>query len=127
MPYISTTRQEPEVVKTVLPGRDALSQELARPTWQAVRRRRPVPSAPSAPELRPAMEMPARILRVAAYARLSTALESQESSLDNQISHYSSLISDEPGWELVGMVNWPRRSLPAVCKKISMKISSRGT
>ena len=40
---------------------------------------------------------------MAAYARVSTALESQESSLDNQISHYSSLISSEANWTLAGI------------------------
>ena len=86
MPYISPAPREPITptpletdapAKTVLPGRDPLSQELARPTWRAVRRRRTVPPTSSVPTVKPAVEQPTRILRVAAYARVSTGLESQ--------------------------------------------------
>ena len=40
-------------------------------------------------------------LRVAAYCRVSTNHEEQESSLEAQISYYSNLISNHPGWKLV--------------------------
>ena len=40
-------------------------------------------------------------LRVAAYCRVSTNHEEQESSLEAQISYYSNLISSHPGWKLV--------------------------
>lgn len=39
--------------------------------------------------------------RVAAYARVSTEFEEQESSYDVQIKHYTEYISSNPEWELV--------------------------
>ena len=42
-----------------------------------------------------------RELKVAAYCRVSTNHEEQESSLEAQISYYSNLISNNPGWKLV--------------------------
>ena len=41
------------------------------------------------------------VLRVAAYCRVSTALEEQESSYASQIRSYTELISQYEGWELV--------------------------
>ena len=41
------------------------------------------------------------VLRVAAYCRVSTALEEQESSYASQIRSYTELISQHEGWELV--------------------------
>lgn len=40
-------------------------------------------------------------LRVAAYARVSTEFEEQESSYDVQVEHYTSYIKSNPEWELV--------------------------
>lgn len=40
-------------------------------------------------------------LRVAAYCRVSTNHEEQESSLETQISYYGRLIANHEGWELV--------------------------
>ncbi len=40
-------------------------------------------------------------LRVAAYCRVSTNHEEQESSLETQISYYGKLIAEHGGWELV--------------------------
>ncbi len=40
-------------------------------------------------------------LRVAAYCRVSTNHEEQESSLEAQISYYGKLIAEHGGWELV--------------------------
>ena len=42
-------------------------------------------------------------LRVAAYCRVSTEMESQEGSYETQISHYTQLILAEPEWELAGV------------------------
>ncbi len=41
--------------------------------------------------------------RVAAYARVSTALEEQESSFESQVQHYTGYIQDNPAWELAGV------------------------
>ena len=40
-------------------------------------------------------------LRVAAYCRVSTNHEEQESSLETQISYYEKLITEHEGWRLV--------------------------
>ena len=40
-------------------------------------------------------------LRVAAYCRVSTNHEQQESSLETQISYYGKLIAEREGWQLV--------------------------
>lgn len=40
-------------------------------------------------------------LRVAAYCRISTNHEEQESSLETQISYYGKLIAGHEDWELV--------------------------
>lgn len=40
-------------------------------------------------------------LRVAAYCRVSTNHEQQESSLETQISYYGKLIAEHDGWQLV--------------------------
>ncbi len=44
-----------------------------------------------------------RRLRVAAYCRVSTATEQQESSIDNQYEHYASYIASRPDWVLAGI------------------------
>jgi DNA invertase Pin-like site-specific DNA recombinase len=41
------------------------------------------------------------ILRVAAYARVSTDHEDQQSSLEAQTEYYKKLISERPGWQFV--------------------------
>ena len=40
-------------------------------------------------------------LKVAAYCRVSTTYDEQQSSLENQMAYYSRYISDKPGWRLV--------------------------
>lgn len=40
-------------------------------------------------------------LRVAAYCRVSTNHEEQESSLETQVSYYGKLISENKDWQLV--------------------------
>ena len=44
-----------------------------------------------------------KALRVAAYARVSTELEEQESSYEAQCTHYRSYISNHDGWVLAGI------------------------
>jgi len=39
--------------------------------------------------------------RVAAYCRVSTEYEEQESSYEVQVEHYTNYIKSNPGWELV--------------------------
>ena len=42
-------------------------------------------------------------LRVAAYCRVSTDMEEQETSYEAQCQHYSSFIRSKPGWKLAGI------------------------
>ncbi len=42
-------------------------------------------------------------LRVAAYCRVSTEQEEQESSFENQVEYYTNLIQSNPEWECAGI------------------------
>ena len=42
-------------------------------------------------------------LRVAAYCRVSTEQEEQESSFENQVAYYTNLIQSNPDWEFAGI------------------------
>ena len=44
-----------------------------------------------------------RKLRVAAYCRVSTEQEEQESSFENQVEYYTNLIKSNPEWEFAGI------------------------
>lgn len=44
-----------------------------------------------------------RKIRVAAYCRVSTELEEQETSYESQIRHYRDLIREKQGWKLAGI------------------------
>jgi site-specific DNA recombinase len=44
-----------------------------------------------------------KILRVAAYARVSTDEEAQETSYEAQVQHYTDYINNHEGWELAGV------------------------
>lgn len=56
-------------------------------------------------------------LRVAAYARVSTDEEEQESSYDAQIKYFTNLISQNDEWEMVGMFADPGLSGKNVKRK----------
>ncbi|MFZ3578056.1 recombinase family protein [Virgibacillus sp. DJP39] len=42
-------------------------------------------------------------VKVAAYCRVSTSLEVQLRSIENQVSHYTHLIREKPNWKFVGV------------------------
>ena len=42
-------------------------------------------------------------IRTAAYCRVSTGSEDQSTSIEGQMSHYTSLIADNPAWEFAGL------------------------
>ncbi len=48
-----------------------------------------------------AVEVKPRKIRVAAYCRVSTELEEQQSSYENQMRYYSDFIQSNPSYELV--------------------------
>ncbi|MDO5136123.1 MAG: recombinase family protein, partial [Eubacteriales bacterium] len=52
---------------------------------------------------RPARETPKKRIRAAVYCRVSTDLESQESSLSMQMSAFQKQIQSQEGWELAGV------------------------
>lgn len=41
--------------------------------------------------------------RVAAYCRVSTDQEAQETSLEEQMAHFNTVIAEHPDWELAGI------------------------
>ena len=41
--------------------------------------------------------------RVAAYCRVSTDEEEQESSFENQVAYYTKKINENPNWQMVGI------------------------
>lgn len=47
--------------------------------------------------------MPAPVTKAAAYCRVSTDFEEQESSYEAQVTHYTSFIQSHPGWKLAGI------------------------
>ena len=46
---------------------------------------------------------PARRIRVAAYARVSSGKDAMLHSLSAQVSQYSQMIQSNPGWEYAGV------------------------
>ena len=97
--------------KKVQVGRSRMAEEMARPTWEApsapVSIHKKKETAPKQPrqkvETISSAPITQRKLRVAAYARVSTDLDSQETSIENQSDHYKSLIEANPAWELAGI------------------------
>lgn len=95
-------------MKKVQIGRSRMAEELARPTWEA-------PSKPVREHKKKSKEQPQKVstiapapaiqrkLRAAAYARVSTDLDSQETSIENQREHYLHYIEEHEDWELAGI------------------------
>lgn len=88
--------------KKVQVGRSRMAEEMARPTWEApsapVSIHKKKETAPKQPrqkvETISSAPITQRKLRVAAYARVSTDLDSQETSIENQCDHYKSLTEE---------------------------------
>ena len=96
--------------KKVQVGRSRMLEELARPTWEApstpVNHKKKQGSAQQQPqkvETISSAPVSRRKLKAAAYARVSTDLDSQETSIENQCDHYLHLIEANPDWELAGI------------------------
>lgn len=58
---------------------------------------------PSQPEYDRSIKAQFKALRVAAYCRVSTTLEQQESSYEAQVSYYTEKIQSNPNWKLAGI------------------------
>ena len=54
-------------------------------------------------KLEPAIPKLPRLLRVAAYARVSSGKDAMLHSLSAQVSYYSKLIQNTPGWQYAGV------------------------
>ena len=115
-------------MKKVQIGRSRMAEELARPTWDVGKREKTgidtktkthdadAVDGEAAGKGKPkkrgndrqvatiaAVRMEEKLLRVAAYARVSTDLDSQETSIENQCDHYRSYIASHPDWTLAGI------------------------
>ena len=51
----------------------------------------------------PVVTMPTQVTKAAAYCRVSTDSEEQESSYETQVTHYTNFIQAHDGWELAGI------------------------
>ncbi|MBP3805883.1 MAG: recombinase family protein [Oribacterium sp.] len=51
----------------------------------------------------PVVTSPLAITKAAAYCRVSTDSDEQETSYEAQVNHYTSFIQSHPGWELAGI------------------------
>ena len=51
----------------------------------------------------PVVTMPTQVTKAAAYCRVSTDSEEQESSYEAQVTHYTNFIQAHDGWELAGI------------------------
>ncbi len=58
---------------------------------------------PSQPEYDRSIKPQFKTLRVAAYCRVSTTLEQQETSYEAQVSYYTEKIKSNPNWKLAGI------------------------
>ena len=51
----------------------------------------------------PVVTMPTQVTKAAAYYRVSTDSDEQETSYEAQVTHYTNFIQSHPGWELAGI------------------------
>ena len=82
--------------KAVQPKQAAMVKKSAQP-------KKAVSIIPSRKEYDKAAHPAQKILRVAAYCRVSTLLEQQESSFEAQKSYYTEMIRANPNWKMAGI------------------------
>lgn len=99
-------------MKKVQLGRSRMAEEMARPSWGITAKEKATAdhiSQKSHDKNEGKVAMIAAVvkekekLRVAAYARVSTDLDSQETSIENQREHYLHYINGHEDWELAGI------------------------
>lgn len=66
-------------------------------------RKKNISVIPSQPEYDRSIKVQFKALRVAAYCRVSTTLDQQESSYEAQVSYYTEKIQQNPNWKLAGI------------------------
>ena len=99
-------------MKKVQLGRSRMAEEMARPSWGITTKEKATSdhiSQKSHDKNEGKVATIAAVvkekekLRVAAYARVSTDLDSQETSIENQREHYLHYINGHEDWELAGI------------------------
>ena len=99
-------------MKKVQLGRSRMAEEMARPSWGITTKEKATSdhiSQKSHDKTEGKVATIAAVvkekekLRVAAYARVSTDLDSQETSIENQREHYLHYINGHEDWELAGI------------------------
>ncbi len=99
-------------MKKVQHGRSRMAEEMARPSWGITAKEKATADHKSQKSHDKNEGKVATIaavvkekekLRVAAYARVSTDLDSQETSIENQREHYLHYINGHEDWELAGI------------------------
>ena len=99
-------------MKKVQLGRSRMAEEMARPSWGITAKEKATAdhiSQKSHDKTEGKVATIAAVvkekekLRVAAYARVSTDLDSQETSIENQREHYLHYINGHEDWELAGI------------------------
>lgn len=70
---------------------------------QTITKKKNISLIPSKPEYDRSIKPQFKALRVAAYCRVSTTLEQQESSYEAQVSYYTEKIKSNPNWKLAGI------------------------
>ncbi len=69
----------------------------------ATAKKKSISMIPSRPEYDRSIKPQHKALRVAAYCRVSTTLEQQETSYEAQVSYYTEKIKSNPNWKLAGI------------------------
>jgi len=69
----------------------------------ATAKKKSISMIPSKPEYDRSIKPQFKALRVAAYCRVSTTLEQQETSYEAQVSYYTEKIKSNPNWKLAGI------------------------
>lgn len=69
----------------------------------ATAKKKSISVIPSKPEYDRSIKPQFKTLRVAAYCRVSTTLEQQETSYEAQVSYYTEKIKSNPNWKLAGI------------------------
>lgn len=87
---------ETTMEKAVQPKQAAMVKKSAQP-------KKAVSIIPSRKEYDKEVHPAQKILRVAAYCRVSTLLEQQESSFEAQKSYYTEMIRANPNWKIAGI------------------------
>ena len=101
-------------MKKVQLGRSRMAEEMARPTWETRAKEEKTAEHISKSQKShdknevkvatiAAVAEEKKTFRVAAYARVSTDLDSQETSIENQREHYLHYIEEHEDWKLAGI------------------------